>query len=188
VTDPITCPFTVLIDTREQAPYSFRGLTANADKDYTPLIVDCRTATLPTGDYSIAGFENYITLERKSLSDAFNTFTHDRERWERELDRMRKIPACHVVIEASFDEIAQGPVKPGGANVGKAVMRSMASWSLDFPHVHFWAMGSRDMAEPWAFRILEKFWEKDQWQIKQLQKLSIEQSNTSSSRKKSRSS
>lgn len=185
--EPLPCPFTILIDTREQAPWSFRGLTANADKDYRPLVVDTRTATLPTGDYSIAGYENYITIERKSLSDAFSTFTHERERWERELDRMRKIPSCHVIIEGDFDEIAQGPIKNGGANVGKAVMRSIFAWTIRFPHVHFWPCPSRDFAESAAFRLLEKFWEEDQWQLKQLSKLSIE-SNTSGSRRKSRSS
>lgn len=186
-TEPIACPFTVLIDSREQHPWTFRGFTANADKDYRPLVIDCRTATLPTGDYSIAGFENYITIERKSLSDAFGTFTHDRERWERELERMRSIASCHVVIEGDWEAVSAGPVKLGGANIGKAVMRSIFAWSIRYPHVHWWAMPTRDMAEATAFRLLEKFWEDDLWQLKQLEKLGL-QTNTSSLSRTSRSS
>ncbi|MBS0202302.1 MAG: ERCC4 domain-containing protein [Planctomycetes bacterium] len=171
---PAHCPFTVLIDTREQAPWSFRGLTTNADKGYRPLVIDCRSATLPTGDYSIAGFESRIAIERKSLSDAFSTFTHDRERWTRELERMRSYETCHVVIEGSFEELSAGPVKVGGAAVGKAVVRSIMAWSMRYQNVHWWPMASREMAETVAFRLLEKFWEEDQWINKELGKLSIE--------------
>jgi len=172
--EPAHCPFSICCDNREQSPWSFRGLTANADRDYRPLLVDVRPATLATGDYSIAGFESQITIERKSLSDAFSTFTHDRERWERELERMRSIPSCHVVIEAGWEELSAGPVRDGGAKVGKAVMRSIFAWTIRYPHVHWWAMPSREFAEVTAFRLLEKFWEEDQWQLKELGKLSLE--------------
>lgn len=182
-TEPLHCPFQVIIDTREQAPWSFRGLTANADKGNRPLVIDFRTATLPTGDYSIAGFESRITIERKSLSDAFGTFTHDRERWTRELERMASIESCHVVIEGSWDELAAGPIKAGGANVGKAVVRSIMAWSLRYPNVHWWPMGSRETAEAVAFRLLEKFWEEEQWLIKELEKLSIESVSRGPSRR-----
>jgi hypothetical protein len=197
--EPIVCPFTVVVDTSEQAPWTlrgisadsedfitepanpwtFEGLTANADKKYAPLVVNCVNRSLDTGDYSIEGFEDYITIERKSLSDAFGTFTHDRERWERELDRMRKIPSCHVVIEGSWDDVTAGVMRLGGANIGKAVVRSIFAWSIRFPHVHWWPMGSREMAEATAFRLLEKFWEEDQWQLKELKKLSVDSSSSS---------
>ena len=171
--EPLHCPFQVIRDSREQAPWSFHGLSANADKGNRPLVIDCRTATLPTGDYSIAGFESRITIERKSLSDAFSTFTHDRERWTRELERMRAFETCHVVIEGSWEELSAGPVKAGGATVGKAVVRSIMAWSMRYPNVHWWPMASREMAEAVAFRLLEKFWEEEQWLIKELEKLSI---------------
>ena len=178
--DPIHCPFVVLIDTSEQHPWTFRGLSANADKGSRPLVIDCKPSNMMTGDYTIEGFENRITIERKSLSDAFSTFTHDRERWLRELERMRSIESCHVVIEAGFDAIIEGP--SGNGLVGKSVIRSIMAWSVRYPNVHWWPMPSRDMAEATAFRILEKFWEEDQWQAKELAKLSIE----SESRRKPR--
>lgn len=196
---PVMCPFTVVIDTSEQAPWSlrgisddaedfetepltpwtFEGMTANADKQYAPLVVNIVEKSLETGDVSILGFEKYFTIERKSLSDAFSTFTNDRDRWERELDRMRKMPHCHVVIEAGWDAVSAGPMKVGGANIGKAVMRSIFAWSVRYPHVHWWAMPSREMAEATAFRLLEKFWEEDQWQQRELRKLSADTSSSS---------
>ena len=189
---PLPCPFTVLIDTSEQHPWTFRGLSANSSKvpgsnppvyENRPLVIACRAANLMTGDYTIEGMQNYITIERKSLSDAFSTFTHDRDRWERELDRMRSIASCHVVIEGDWEAISAGPVKLGGANIGKAVMRSIFAWSIRYPHVHWWAMPTREMAEATAFRLLEKFWEDDLWQRKQLAKLSIESELQGTSRR-----
>ena len=45
----------ILIDTREQRPYKFD--------------IDTVTGTLTTGDYSICGLENYISIERKTIDD-----------------------------------------------------------------------------------------------------------------------
>jgi len=55
----------IIVDTREQSPYSFATITP------PPETI---RATLKTGDYSLAGYENKITIERKSLIDAFGTF------------------------------------------------------------------------------------------------------------------
>lgn len=204
--EPIICPFTVIVDTSEQAPFTYRGisadsedfiteppnpwtfegLVANADKKHAPLAVNTMRRSLNTGDYSIEGCEDYITIERKSLGDAFSTFTHDRERWERELDRMRKIPCCHVVIEAGWDDISAGVMRTGGADVGKAVMRSIFAWAIRFPHVHWWPMPTREVAEATAFRLLEKFWEDDQWQLKELKKLSADSSGSSAGKRTSK--
>ena len=209
--EPATCPFTICVDTREQYPWTLRGLrndsidyslfadeeknykpwtfenlTANADRQYAPLVVNCIEKSLSTGDYSIVGFEDSITIERKSLGDAFGTFTHDRERWERELERMRSIPHCHVVIEAGWDQVSAGIARSGGSVIGKAVMRSIFAWSIRYPHVHWWPMPSREMAEATAFRLLEKFWEEDQWQLKELRKLDASSSSLLPQQKTSR--
>ena len=48
----------ILIDTREQAPFTFQGYD-----------VDPEPATLPVGDYSLVGFEDRAAVERKSLDD-----------------------------------------------------------------------------------------------------------------------
>ena len=53
---------TIVVDTREQEPYGF-----NPD-----LVRPVRRA-LPAGDYSVAGLEETIAVERKTLDDFVGT-------------------------------------------------------------------------------------------------------------------
>jgi len=64
---------TIIVDSREQLPYKFQ----------TPSI----KAALDTGDYSIAGLEHFIAIERKTLPDLIGCLCNGRERFERELRR-----------------------------------------------------------------------------------------------------
>ena len=66
---------TLLIDSREQTPLSFTNFTHEV-------------STLPTGDYSVKGLEDTITVERKSVSDLIGSLTSGRERFQREVQRM----------------------------------------------------------------------------------------------------
>ena len=52
-TDYIICPFTTVIDTREQAPFSVRGIKSDAKQGGKPLIIKTTVKTLTSGDYSI---------------------------------------------------------------------------------------------------------------------------------------
>src|SRR5208283_32501 len=78
------CEFAIVVDSREQLPYRFDGLTN--PKNGKAIIVPTLIAGLPTGDYSIAGLESEICCERKELSDAFGTFGQGRNRFTRELE------------------------------------------------------------------------------------------------------
>ena len=60
--------FDVVVDSRESAPYRFENLPNEGRK----LVVRSVTRGLKTGDYSIAGFEHRVAVERKSLPDLFN--------------------------------------------------------------------------------------------------------------------
>lgn len=91
----------ILIDTREQAPYAFQ------EYDVAP-----ETTALPVGDYSLPGFEDRVSIERKSLDDLVGCLMGDnRDRLERELARGRHYDFFAVVIEASFSHVAQGRFK-----------------------------------------------------------------------------
>lgn len=100
--EPLITDYTIVVDTREQAPFSFTGHRADAKKRHRPLVVRTVIGTLKTGDYSLLGYEDRITIERKSLADAYSTFSQDRERFERELLRMAKFENSHIVIEADW--------------------------------------------------------------------------------------
>ena len=67
---------TVIIDSREQAPLAFANLPSEV-------------GTLDTGDYSIRGLEHLVAVERKSLDDLLGIVGRDRQRFRRELQRLR---------------------------------------------------------------------------------------------------
>lgn len=84
----------ILVDSREQLPYHFT----------TPSI----KGTLATGDYSIAGLEDLISIERKTLPDFISCLCTGRERFERELHRGKALDYFAIVIECSLSDIAKG--------------------------------------------------------------------------------
>lgn len=89
-----------LVDTREQNPL-----------DLSPLRTE--RATLVTGDYTIKGLERQIAIERKSLSDLVGVIGRDRERFEREVQRLLAYPVRALVVESDWTEIEmrQWPAK-----------------------------------------------------------------------------
>lgn len=105
---------TAIVDTREQRPL-----------DLTPL----RTirGTLTTGDYGIVGLTS-ISIERKSLPDLLSCVGQERERFQREVDRLLGIPARCLVIESTWEEIERGQwrsrVKPA------SVIGSLLGWMM----------------------------------------------------------
>ena len=84
----------ILIDTREQLPYQFQA----------PAI----KGTLHTGDYSVAGLEDHIAIERKSLNDLIGCLCTGRERFEKELFRGRALDFFALVVECSLTDIVSG--------------------------------------------------------------------------------
>lgn len=172
--EPVTCPFTVVIDTREQAPFRFQTFISDSKHKVRisrnpdvyklrPLYIPTEVSTLKTGDYSIQGFESEICVERKSLSDLYGTLGGGRDRFIRELERMSQMTVAAVVIEANCDYALQNP--PRNSKLApKSVFRSINAWEQDFPHIHFHWMGGKGLAEHKCFRILERFWNKRQEQ------------------------
>lgn len=86
-----------LVDTREQAPLNLA--------QFDNWFAGSRTATLPTGDYSVEGLEHLICLERKSLNDLVATLMHHRERFFRELERMQAYSYRALLVEASYEDV-----------------------------------------------------------------------------------
>lgn len=106
----------VVIDQREQIPL-----------DVAPL--RHRFGHLETADYSIEGLEERVAFERKSLTDLLSCCGTARERFERELLRLRGYEVKGLVIETTWPEIELGQwrskIKPA------AVTGSLMAWSLD---------------------------------------------------------
>lgn len=173
--EPIINPFTVIVDTREQAGWSFTGFNSDSDRKFRPLVIYTESKGLKTGDYSIKGFEDQVCVERKSPADAFSTFTVDRERFERELERMKSMRFSAVVIECDWERILLGPDKVGSSDehrrvIGKTVYRSILAWQQRFPNVHWLPMPGRAAAEMACFDVLTRFWKERQEELKAAQR------------------
>ena len=108
--------FTIIRDTREQKPYEF--------KDYP---VSIRDQALPTGDYSVEGYETEFAIERKTKSDFLRSITFERDRFQREVGRATGfINPMVIVVEAPYIDFKTGryfndiPVK--------SITNTVASW------------------------------------------------------------
>jgi ERCC4-type nuclease len=84
----------IIIDSREQEGFAF-----------DPLKVDVERRALPAGDYSLAGFEQRVAVERKSLQDFVSTVIRGRKRFTVELERLRSYERACIVLEGSLADI-----------------------------------------------------------------------------------
>ena len=123
---------TILTDTREQEPYSF-----------DPRLAASERRALPAGDYSVAGLEGVVAVERKSLDDFVSTVIHSRERFHRELQKLADYRAACVVVEAGMLDVLlqryRGKAHPN------AVLGNALSMILDF-RVPVFFCGNRQAA------------------------------------------
>ena len=153
----VDCPFVVTIDTSEQHPYIFRGLRENKEQE---LIVEYKWQSLDTGDYSIQGYHDLLTVERKSKADLYSTLGQGRERFEAEHERMKTIidagGFAAVVIEAEWSELLSQPPEHSRL-LPKTVYRTCLAWTQRYK-VPWFAMSDRRAAEVTTFRLLERFW------------------------------
>lgn len=143
-------PLVVIVDSREQLPYTFEGPRYAG----TEVI----RKALPEGDYSIAGGGGIVTVERKSLDDLVGCLTAGRRRFERELGRLRGYELAAVVVEGSFEDFAAGryrsQMKPWAA------LQSIAAFTARYG-VHFLFAGSRAAAECLTWSLL-RCWAREQ--------------------------
>jgi ERCC4-type nuclease len=87
---------TIVIDSREQAPLVFRNLASGP-------------GCLTSGDYSFTGGEDLFSIERKSVADLVACCAgSNRERFERELHRLRGYRFKRLLIVGTRAEIERG--------------------------------------------------------------------------------
>ena len=92
---------TLIVDSMEQKPYSFR--------QFCKWFVSIERRKLPVGDYSIAGLEDRVAIERKSLQDLFNYRSPygSRENFMWACERLGKFAFAALVIEGSISKTLQ---------------------------------------------------------------------------------
>jgi len=158
VGNTVASPFSVVADSREQQPYKFEGLLANADQKHAVIKVPVERRALEVGDYSIHGMTDLITIERKSKEDLYSSISQRRENFEQRLKKMcLEYTIAFVVVEAGWDDLLLNPPKHTQFNP-KSLSRTIDAWMIRWPRVHWVMMPGRDMAEAKTYRLLERFY------------------------------
>jgi ERCC4-type nuclease len=137
----------IVVDTREQIPFDFVGCGCDA-------VVTVKKLT--TGDYSVAGLEDQITIERKSLAYLYGSCgKNGRERFEREIVRMAKFRYAAIVVEEQWGDIlCRPPVR--SKLPSKCLLASLMAWSVRFG-IQIWPCPGVAAATKFTFRLLERF-------------------------------
>ena len=146
----------VVVDSREQRPYQFAGFPC-----YEGTTVEA--GSLVTGDYSIYGLENAVAVERKSLPDLVQCLAGSRERFVKELERSRALEAFAVVVEGSWQDLAQGQYR--SQLLPQAACQSIAAFMARM-RVPFWFCGSRPAAEYCTWSFLRQYAEGQRQRLK----------------------
>lgn len=156
----IICPFTVAVDTREQAPFRFLNIDPFS---VVPLRTDL---ALATGDYSIVGFESRLTVERKSISDFLGSITAGRDRFEREFERMAEMEFSAVVVEGELSDVLKHST--GTTRVATdSILGTVDAWSIRYG-VHWrFCVGGRRGAEICTLKLLHQWWRQEQKRVQE---------------------
>lgn len=166
-------PFKIVCCVNEGIPYRFSNLRTDKSDGNRPIVVQTvtkplyqmgrmavevkgQTYTKGLADYSIDGMESRVQIERKSIEDLYGTLGGRRDDFEAEICRLNYCDYAAVVIEAGWREALQQPdhsrLNP------KVISRTIQSWSIRYPKVHWWTCEGRDHAESFTYRLLEMFW------------------------------
>ena len=133
----------ILVDNREQLPYSFKGYPA-----------DVKRATLKTGDYSLEGYTEKITVERKSKADLYMSLGRERDRFEAEFCRLREFDYAALVIESSLSGLL---IPPARSRMNpKSIIQSLISWSIRY-EVYVFFSDNRTYSECLIYSLFEKY-------------------------------
>lgn len=126
----------VLVDSREQKPYSFK---------------ESETVTLETGDYTLQEVDTAI--ERKTKSDFLQSITQERERFERECRRADDFEKPMIIlVEAPREDFEKGVYH--SAAHPNAVIGTIETWEECY-NIEFVFENGRRKANQRATAILK---------------------------------
>jgi ERCC4-type nuclease len=148
---PVKVPdgFGLVVDSREQKPLF--GETTDG--------LEVITDTLHHGDYSIRGFENMFTIERKKISDFYSYIGRERDRTIRKMGQFREIVSsggfAGLVIEASECNLLSGYIM---SRVSPETARqALVSFEIRYG-VHIYYSKSRKDIARWILDRAIKFY------------------------------
>jgi ERCC4-type nuclease len=143
-------PLVILADSREQHMWTFPREVKIAGR-VTP--VEVRVCALPSGDYSVAGLQHVAVVERKSVQDLAGTIAGGRNRFDREIARLRLFRFARIVVEGTLDE-----VRAATAMSFPSILGSLASFDSRAGVATVFA-GSEFAAMTFSLGYLRRAWE-----------------------------
>jgi ERCC4 domain len=116
----------VLVDTREQNPFSFER--------FEGWFAGVERRALSLGDYAVSGLEDLCVVERKDLADLVHSFSIDRAVFVRRLKRMSAYRHKLLVISAALSSVKSrylfSPCDPN--RVMQAMIAALVGWAIPF--------------------------------------------------------
>lgn len=141
--------YTIIIDTREQQPWSFKHHSVASKK-------------LDAGDYSLEGFENILAIERKkSVCEIANNIVESR--FKDALERLGQLKYSFLLLEFDLDKVLNYPI---GSTLPKRLwdktkitpvflLKNILDWQLKY-NIKVCFCGSSSNAEQLAEYIFRK--------------------------------
>lgn len=146
--------YPIIIDSREQKPYSFPGVTTRFEQ-------------LNVGDYTVEGYADEFAVERKTLDDLARSLGTDRDRFENEMERAVEANMDHleVVIEAPEWYVAdyagtKHSPKYYSDIYPNSILGTVNAWPDKYPPVDFTWAQNRDGGQSETLRLLDKWYVK----------------------------
>jgi hypothetical protein len=163
---PVVSPFVIIVDEKEQQPFTFPDLQTGASQGYRKIVARTIRRSLGTskGDYSMIGFEGQIHIERKSLEDAHGTILgwgERRDRFEATLSYLNQIEFGAVVVECTLGVLlANAPERGKKSKVEnrRSLNATYLSWQMKYSSVPWIFCDTRGLAETETYRLFEKFY------------------------------
>lgn len=134
----------ILIDTREKDEYTFGDIVTLRQK-------------LDAGDYSIAGLEERVAIERKNLDDFVGTVIYQKERFHNELCALARMDFSAIIVEASLTDIFEHRYKSGVQPV--SVIGAAVAIMVEYRVPVIFA-GNRQLAAHVTMSILKRLYDK----------------------------
>lgn len=96
--------YSVIRDTQEKKNYW--------DFPFSSLCNGTISKSLPTGDYTLVGYEDILSIERKQSTGEFATNINE-ARFFRELDRLEEFAHPFLILEFDYDDVLSFPANSG---------------------------------------------------------------------------
>ncbi len=130
----------VIIDTREQNPFSFER--------FHNWFSGIEKRPLEIGDYSIAGMQDTCAVERKDLNDLLRSFHVERPVFVKRLRRMSAFPDRLLVITAPLSQVkSQYEHSPANPNqITQSLIATLAGLRVPFLCVDTHELGEEIVA------------------------------------------